>query len=62
MLARKLDTATLKLVRQRADFFFSEQLKRLGPLPELRCDAAISSPPILVTPAARKRGRPRTKP
>lgn len=33
MLKSKLAPATLKHVKARADFFFQEQVKRLGPLP-----------------------------
>lgn len=33
MLKAKLAPATLRHVKQRADFFFNEQVKRLGPLP-----------------------------
>ena len=35
MLMRKLDTKTLAAVKARADFFFNEQLARLGPIPGL---------------------------
>lgn len=56
MLARKLDSRTLAAVRARADYFFSEQLARLGPLP-----GALSPQPVPV-PAAKKRGRPRKQP
>lgn len=56
MLCRKLDPHTLKAVRARADFFFNEQIKRLGPLPveALMADAALSSPPPLIKAAAPK--------
>lgn len=51
MLKSKLAPATLKHVKARADFFFNEQIKRLGPLP------IIAPAPLPVTPV--KRGRPR---
>lgn len=65
MLARKLDTRTLSAVRARADFFFQEQVKRLGPLPvtALMADAALSCPPQIapaVAPIAAKR-KPRVR-
>ena len=58
MLKRKLDSKTLKLVRDRADFFFNEQLKRLGPLPGLHIDAVPALLPV-TTLQTNKRGRPR---
>lgn len=56
MLAHKLDKRSLAAVRARADFFFQEQVKRLGPLPvtALHADTALSSPPPLVRAAAPK--------
>lgn len=32
MLSRKLDKRTIRMVKERADFFFAEQCKRLGPI------------------------------
>lgn len=50
MLKSKLAPATLKHVKARADFFFAEQVKRLGP---------IIAPAPLPALAPVKRGRPR---
>lgn len=55
MLARKLDSKTIAMIRARADFFFQEQLKRLGPVPS-PIIAHSSAPP------RPKRGRPRKQP
>jgi hypothetical protein len=32
MLSRNLDKRTIRMVKERADFFFAEQCKRLGPI------------------------------
>ncbi len=56
MLKKKLDARTNAFVKQRADFFFAEQVKRLGPLPAAVMEVC---PPVPVLAAPRKRGRPR---
>ena len=56
MLRTKLDTRTISAVKLRADYFFAEQVKRLGPLPGAHIEVC---PPVPVLAAPRKRGRPR---
>lgn len=51
MLKSKLAPATLKHVKERADYFFQEQCKRIGPL------SPIIAPLPVLSPV--KRGRPR---
>lgn len=58
MLKKKLDSKTSAFVKARADFFFAEQVKRLGPLPCAVMDASPVISPV-VAAAPRKRGRPR---
>ena len=55
MLKSKLAPETLRHIKARADFFFSEQCKRLGPITTI-------TPVLPVLDAhspVRKRGRPR---
>jgi hypothetical protein len=55
MLRTKLNTSTLATVKARADYFFEEQCKRLGPLTPLHTFTPAIVP--LAPPKARRARR-----